>query len=89
MAVKDGIGESEEEIKVENKIADINIINSPELLIITDSEKLYQEYNQEPNAVKAVLKQAYANAEKGNGVVYDLSWYKDEMGVNNPFDRFS
>jgi len=89
LAVKDGIGESEEEIKVENKIADINIINSPELLIITDSEKLYQEYNQEPNAVKAVLKQAYANAEKGNGVVYDLSWYKDEMGVNNPFDRFS
>ena len=70
-------------------IPDINIINSPELLIITDSEKLYQEYNQEPNAVKAVLKQAYANAEKGNGVVYDLSWYKDEMGVNNPFDRFS
>src|SRR3989338_967308 len=78
LLVKEDIGDVEEEIKVENKPTKVNIITSPDLLIITDSEKLYQEYSQESNAVKAVLKQAYANAEKGNGVVYDLSWYKDE-----------
>src|SRR3989338_6620540 len=88
LAVKDGIGESKEEIKVENKITDVNIISNPELLIITDSEKLNQEFYQEPNAVKAVLKQAYASAENGNGVVYDLSWYKNELGINNQFASF-
>src|SRR3989338_5437324 len=88
LAVKDGIGKSEEEIKVENKITDVNIISNPELLIITDSEKLNQEFYQEPNAVKAVLKQTYASAEKNNGVVYDLSWYKNELGVNNRFKSF-
>src|SRR3989338_6784049 len=31
--------------------------------------------------------QAYANA-KDSGVVYDLSWYKNELGVNNPFISF-
>src|SRR3990167_6763012 len=31
--------------------------------------------------------QAYANA-KDSGVVYDLSWYKNELGVNNPFASF-
>lgn len=40
---------------------------------------------EEPNGVKALLKQAYANAEKENGVVYDLSWYGDEIGVDHPF----
>src|SRR3989338_95037 len=48
---------------------------------------LLQQFQFEENGVKAVLKQAYSNA-KDSGVVYDLSWYKDELGVNNPFASF-
>lgn len=88
LAVKPAIGDADTEINVDGTPIKISVITNPEILIITDSEKLYQEYNQEQNAVKAVLKQAYANAAKDKGVVYDLSWYKDEIGVDNPFDYF-
>ncbi|MBI2653896.1 S8 family serine peptidase [Candidatus Woesearchaeota archaeon] len=74
-------------IKVENKPKQVNIINKPELLIITDSEKLTQQFQFESNGVKAVLKQAYANA-RDKGVVYDLSWYKNELGTSSPFSSF-
>src|SRR3989338_3290815 len=48
---------------------------------------LLQQFQFEENGVKAVLKQAYSNALE-KGVVYDLSWYKTELGVNNPFKSF-
>ena len=75
----------EKEITIENKVEKVSIINSPAFLIVTDSEKLLQRFPNEENGVKAVLKQAYANAERDRGVVYDLSWYKNQLGVNNPF----
>ncbi|MFH2028482.1 MAG: hypothetical protein ABIJ08_05055, partial [Nanoarchaeota archaeon] len=68
---------NEEKVKV-------NILDSAHLLVITDSEKLYQRFPNEPEGVDAVLKQAYSNAEE-NGIVYDLSYY--DLGRENPFDN--
>ncbi|HLC55705.1 MAG TPA: hypothetical protein VJJ23_00530 [Candidatus Nanoarchaeia archaeon] len=69
-------------IKVNEKFLDVNVINYPEFLILTDSEKLFERFPDEENGVKAVLKQAYANA-KDKGLVYDLSYY--DLGAKNPF----
>lgn len=85
-----------EEIRVENKVNTVRIIDDPEFLIITDSIKLTERFPNEENAVKALLKQAYNNAES-NGIVYDLSKYelvKEESLVHkiialNPFRRFN
>ena len=87
LTVKDNIEDATQYINIEGKIIRVNIINDPQLLVVTDSEKLTQQFQFESNGVRAVLKQAYANA-KDSGVVYDLSWYKDELGVNNPFTSF-
>ena len=87
LTVKDNIEDATQYINIEGKIIRVNIINDPQLLVVTDSEKLTQQFQFESNGVRAVLKQAYANA-KDSGVVYDLSWYKNELGVNNPFISF-
>jgi len=90
LEVKDDASYGETQLKVNNdKVASINVISSANLLVVTDSEKLKQRFPHEENGVKAVLKQAYANAERSNGVVYDLSWYKNQLGVNNPFISYS
>ncbi|MBI2107175.1 hypothetical protein HYT57_04265 [Candidatus Woesearchaeota archaeon] len=87
---------SRENIQVEKKVLSINIINDPEFITITDSEKLFERFQNEENGVKALLKQAYSNAES-RGVVYDLKEYelvKEESLVHkiialNPFRRLS
>ena len=86
LTVKTNAGHGNTRIKVDNdNVASVNILDDPSLLILTDSEKLGQRYPHEENGVKAVLKQAYANAKQEEGVVYDLSWYKSELGKTNPF----
>lgn len=106
MGVSEGINSCElkvktnaqprEEIHVENKISTVRIINDPEFLILTDSIKLAERFRNEENAVKALLKQTYSNAES-KGIVYDLSKYeliKEESLIHkiialNPFKKLS
>ena len=71
-------------ITVGSKTLDVEITDSSDLLIITDSEKLFERYPAESNGVKAVLRQAYSNAEDV-GIVYDLSQY--DIGAANPFQK--
>ncbi|MBI2140163.1 hypothetical protein HYU14_04510 [Candidatus Woesearchaeota archaeon] len=71
-------------VSIGGEVAYINIIGSPEYLIVTDSEKLRERFPHEERGVKAVLSQAYQNV-KDNGIVYDLSKYKGEIEVAHPF----
>ena len=61
----------------------VNVVESASLVIITDSEKLYDHFPNEPEAVRSLLKQAYY---EDNAVVYDLIWY--DLGENNPFSSY-
>lgn len=85
LTVKEG-SFGEKNIKVNEKVLTVNLVENPKLLIVTDSKKLTERFANELEGVKAVLKQAYANAAKDNGVVYDLSAYN--VG-ENPFNSFS
>ncbi|MBU0980196.1 MAG: hypothetical protein KJ709_05290, partial [Nanoarchaeota archaeon] len=76
------------ELTVDNKIAHVTITDQPEFLIVTDSEKLYERFPHEDNGVRAVLKQAYVNA-KEDGVVYDLSWYEEDIGIAGLFESLA
>ena len=75
-------------IKTDNKESHIKISESPEYVIITDSVKLKQRYPAEESGVDAILKQAYQNAEKDRGMVYDLSQYNNIIQLQNPFTSF-
>ncbi len=76
-------------ISVNEKKIPIQIILSPSLLILTDSEKLLSRYPDDPSGVTAVLRQAYLNAYDENGIVYDLSKYKDLLRAVHPFGDFA
>ena len=63
-------------ISVGSKPLDVEITDSSDLLIITDSEKLFERYPAESNGVKAVLRQAYSNAEGTVG----FGWVDIDLG---------
>ena len=75
-----------EKIFIDDKFAIVKTVFSPELIVLTDSQQLFNRYPHESGGVEAVLKQAYANAED-DGVVYDMGWY--DLGESNPFNTFS
>ncbi|MFH1133671.1 MAG: hypothetical protein V1735_04210 [Nanoarchaeota archaeon] len=67
---------------VDGKTAYVQVISWPSMVVVTDAEKLYQRFPDEPFAVKTLLKQAYRLAQ-GDSVVYDLSMYS--FSTPNPF----
>lgn len=69
------------------KDAMVAVIENPYLIVLTDSEQLRKRFPNEGSGVNALLKEAYRNAVNG-GIIYDLSWYRDEVG-ENPFFSYS
>jgi subtilisin family serine protease len=69
--------------------ADVVVITNPDVIVITDKQKLYSRFNEadtlsETTEVYGLLKQAYAYASSNRGVVYDLSNY----ATGNPWPAF-
>ncbi|MFH1133514.1 MAG: hypothetical protein V1735_03410 [Nanoarchaeota archaeon] len=69
----------------DDKPAMVEVISSPDFLVVTHSENLRKHYPNEQAGVDAVLKQAYWNAVD-RGVVYDLALY--DLGVVHPFSLY-